>query len=87
VEEAIKYAALLNWYHLHTQYSVRIPQGSLKYPISFYKSIPIPLPDTSNQKIIDRVEKLVDRILAAKGAIRPAKGSGICDRRIRPRLS
>jgi hypothetical protein len=59
---------LLNWYHLNTQYSVRIPQGSLKYPISFYKRIPIPIPDTGNNKNISQIEKYADRILAAKRA-------------------
>lgn len=59
-------SALLNWYHLNTQYSVRIPQGSLKYPVSFYKRIPIPAPDTGNSKIINQVEKLAERILAVK---------------------
>jgi hypothetical protein len=58
---------LLNWYHLNTQYSVRIPQGSLKYPISFYKRLPIPTPNAGNSKIISQIEKIADRILAAKG--------------------
>jgi len=32
---------LLNWLHIVTYYSARIPQGSLRYPISFYESLPI----------------------------------------------
>jgi adenine-specific DNA-methyltransferase len=31
---------LINWYHLQTFYSQRIPQGSLKYPINFIEAIP-----------------------------------------------
>jgi len=38
---AIINSKLINWLHLKTFYSVRIPQGSLKYPISFYSHIPI----------------------------------------------
>ena len=61
-------STLLNWYHLNTQYSVRIPQGSLKYPVSFYKQIPIPNPTEGNRKSVSQVEKLVERVLAAKRA-------------------
>ena len=61
-------SSLLNWYHLNTQYSVRIPQGSLKYPVSFYKQLPIPFPDARNNKGVIQVEKLVERVLAAKRA-------------------
>lgn len=32
---------LMNWYHVKKFYSARIPEGSLKYPISFLKNIPI----------------------------------------------
>ncbi len=32
---------LANWLHVVTFYSARIPQGSLRYPVSFYKNLPI----------------------------------------------
>jgi hypothetical protein len=59
-------STLLNWYHLNTQYSVRIPQGSLKYPVSFYKQLPVPIPTSANAELVGMVEKLVERILSAK---------------------
>jgi hypothetical protein len=39
---AIINSRLCNWYHIIKYYSARIPEGSLRYPISFLKSIPIP---------------------------------------------
>lgn len=57
---------LLNWYHLNTQYSVRIPQGSLKYPISFYKGLPIPPISPNNRTLVSELEKRVDQIMAIK---------------------
>lgn len=56
---------LVNWYHLKTYYSQRIPQGSLKYPIEFFKSIPIPNISDDDQLII---ENLVDKVLVIKKA-------------------
>ncbi len=56
-------STLLNWYHLNTQYSVRIPQGSLKYPISFFKSLPIPLQDEQPQ-LVAKIARLVSQICA-----------------------
>jgi hypothetical protein len=56
-------SALLNWYHYNTFYSVRIPEGSLKYPVSFLKGIPIP--DVSREQQVPII-KFVDLILAAK---------------------
>ena len=38
---AILNSALMNWYHLKTYYTARIPEGSLKYPVSFLEDIPI----------------------------------------------
>ena len=32
---------LLNWLHIMTFYSARIPQGSLRYPVSFFERLPI----------------------------------------------
>lgn len=57
---------LLNWYHLNTQYSVRIPQGSLKYPISFFKSLPIPSVNKANRVLVGELEKRVDKIVTIK---------------------
>jgi hypothetical protein len=49
----------VNWFHLKTFYSQRIPQGSLKYPIEFFNSIPIPIiENTVNFKIRDLVNIL-----------------------------
>lgn len=42
---------LVNWYHLKTIYSIRIPQGSLKYPVSFFNNIPIIEPQ--NKKLFE----------------------------------
>jgi len=53
----------LNWFHLHTIYSIRIPQGSLKYPISFFDSLPIPCP---NKLIQQKIGAIVDFILTMK---------------------
>jgi len=51
----------INWFHLNTFYSVRIPQGSLKYPISFLESIPIPQQLSEINKA--EIDKLVNKIL------------------------
>lgn len=53
---------LLNWHHLHTFYSVRIPQGSLKYPIDCLTNLPIPDPSDHQEKF-KQLSNLVDRIL------------------------
>ncbi len=57
---------LLNWFHLKTFYSVRIPEGSLKYPISFFKQIPIPVVNDQNKIIIGKLENLVESVLNTK---------------------
>lgn len=51
---------LINWFHLKTIYSIRIPQGSLKYPVSFFETIPIPEPDSKTR---DALTKLVKEII------------------------
>ena len=56
---AILNSKLINWYHLKTFYSIRIPQGSLKYPISFIKSIPIANVTDKNRKILDEKTKKI----------------------------
>jgi len=60
---ALLNSSLLNWYHVVKFYTARIPEGSLKYPISFLKSIPIRQASASEQRPIIT---LVDQILAAK---------------------
>jgi adenine-specific DNA-methyltransferase len=57
------HSKLLNWFHLNTIYSIRIPQGSLKYPTSFFESLPIALGDTGTNK---KVEALVNKIIEMK---------------------
>ena len=42
---------LMNWYHVVKFYTVRIPEGSLKYPIPFINSIPIRKLKYSKQKL------------------------------------
>jgi hypothetical protein len=50
---------LLNWVHLKEFYSARIPEGSLKYPISFIKKIPILKASKEQQKrVIDLVSQI-----------------------------
>jgi len=43
---------LINWFHLKTIYSIRIPQGSLKYPVSFFENLPIVEP--KNKKLFNQ---------------------------------
>ena len=58
---ALLNSTLFNWYHITKFYTARIPMGSLKYPISFLKQIPIKSSSLQEQKpFID----LVDKILA-----------------------
>ena len=47
----------LNWIHKERFYLGRIPEGSLKYPVSFYKELPIP--KNPEQKDKDELESLV----------------------------
>ena len=51
---------LLNWYHIVKFYTARIPEGSLKYPISFLEEIPIKQVSLERQKpIISLVESIL----------------------------
>ena len=53
-------STLFNWYHLNKFYTARIPMGSLKYPISFLKQLPIKSISILNQKpLIDLVQKII----------------------------
>jgi hypothetical protein len=49
----------INWYHLKTFYAVRIPQGSLKYPVDFFNSLPIPINLVKNKIIEDLVTNII----------------------------
>lgn len=57
---------LLNWYHLQTYYSQRIPQGSLKYPINFLESIPIKLNDSYTSKLVELHSEIKHNIISNK---------------------
>jgi len=51
---------LFNWYHRIKLYSARIPKGSLKYPISFLKHLPIKKCPVIEQKpIINLVSQIL----------------------------
>ncbi len=70
---------LINWLHLKTIYSIRIPQGSLKYPVSFFENIPIPKINMSNgedRKKYDRLTKLSESIMSSKESMLLAKTDG-----------
>lgn len=58
---AIINSNLTNWYHLKTFYSVRIPQGSLKYPTSFFESIPYIDTSVTIQKKLDELQSYLTK--------------------------
>lgn len=49
---------LFNWIHKDRFYLGRIPEGSLKYPVSFLKGLPIPkhIPEAMKKKVLQLVE-------------------------------
>jgi hypothetical protein len=52
---------LFNWIHKDRFYLGRIPEGSLKYPVSFLKQLPIP-PDgntETKEKLVESVERML----------------------------
>ena len=53
----------MNWYHVVKFYTVRIPEGSLKYPIPFINSIPMRKLKYSKQKVIPEI---ADQILTTQ---------------------
>lgn len=65
---------LLNWFHRNTIYSIRIPQGSLKYPTSFFESLPIAKQDKSNS---NKIIQIVDEILEIKSKDHKADTSAL----------
>lgn len=62
---------LMNWFHLQTFYSQRIPQGSLKYPINFLASIPI----ATNDEIFDQLVDLFDIMMTSQDSIKESKNT------------
>ncbi|MBI4725974.1 Eco57I restriction-modification methylase domain-containing protein [candidate division TA06 bacterium] len=57
---------LFNWLHVMQFYSARIPEGSLRYPISFLANLPIRRIDFKNKKdkdLHDQLVKLVKEML------------------------
>lgn len=53
----------INWYHLKTFYSQRIPQGSLKYPVEFFQHLPIPYNYVKFEKELNSLAKLMSKSL------------------------
>lgn len=80
---AVINSKLINWYHLKTFYSVRIPQGSLKYPTSFFEAIPYVDADTATQIRIANIQasltsaKLKSSVLNARFKQLLASNGGI----------
>lgn len=73
---ALLNSRLFNWIHIIRFYSARIPQGSLRYPVSFLYSLPIRTIDFSNKSdkaVHDRIVKLVDRMLDLHKQLAAAK--------------
>ncbi len=60
-------STLFNWLHVAQFYSARIPEGSLRYPISFLSNLPIPtvaLQSEDGQSTHDKLVELVEKMLA-----------------------
>jgi len=57
---ALLNSVLFNWYHITKFYTARIPMGSLKYPISFLKQLPVRIIKFVEQKpFINFVNKIL----------------------------
>ena len=54
----------LNWFHKQRFYLGRIPEGSLKYPISFLKELPFP--SFADDNLITQISTLVGEIIPLK---------------------
>lgn len=57
---------LYNWIHLTQFYSARIPQGSLRYSISFLKKLPVCKINNENEKLYKNIIDNVTLILELK---------------------
>jgi len=69
---------LFNWLHLKQFYSARIPEGSLRYPISFLANLPVcllNLSDSASKAQHDKMVALVDVMLDLNKKIQIAKGN------------
>lgn len=55
-------SSLINWFHLKTIYSIRIPEGSLKYPVSFFNNLPIKDIDLSNKLETDLYNQIIANV-------------------------
>jgi type I restriction-modification system DNA methylase subunit len=67
---------LFNWLHIVQFYSARIPEGSLRYPISFLSNLPICSMDLSasvDKARYGRMMQLVERMLALHKQLAAAK--------------
>jgi len=67
---------LFNWIHHVEQYSARIPQGSLRYPVSFLSNLPICKLDhgsSSDEVRHDRMVELVETMLKLHKDLKAAK--------------
>jgi hypothetical protein len=67
---------LFNWIHIIQFYSARIPEGSLRYPISFLSGLPIRKIDFENpsdKSMHDKITVLVEQMIALHKNIAKAK--------------
>lgn len=72
---ALLNSKLFNWFHLKTIYSIRIPEGSLKYPVDFFKNLPIPDLDLKNKaqkKQYDVLVGLAEQMIESKKELKNA---------------
>ncbi|MHA1687144.1 MAG: Eco57I restriction-modification methylase domain-containing protein [Candidatus Heimdallarchaeaceae archaeon] len=61
---AILNSPIIDWYHKTKWYTARIPQGSLRYPVAFWKTIPIKT--GKYMDIIDKLSKILHHLLKEK---------------------
>ena len=59
---ALLNSTLFNYIHIIKFYSARIPQGSLRYPISFLSILPIRLIDFDNMRDVDLYNNIIDLV-------------------------
>ena len=65
---ALLNSRLFDWLHIVKFYSARIPQGSLRYPVSFYKQLPIrricfTTPKKEREKLSEEGKKVYEKCL------------------------
>jgi predicted type IV restriction endonuclease/methylase of polypeptide subunit release factors len=64
---ALMNSTFFDWIHKDRFYLGRIPEGSLKYPVSFLKALPLPKDVSVND--VQLIEKLVDKMLNLTDAL------------------